>query len=183
MLFTETVIPGAFIVDLEPHSDERGFFARFYDADAFALRGLRTDIVQGNISQNVRRGTVRGLHYQVAPATEAKFLRCVRGAIYAVIVDVRPASATYLQHATVELTADNRRALYIPDLCAAGMQTLADDTEVLYQVTGRYTPEDERGLHHADPRLAISWPLPVATISDKDAAWPFLDALADEARP
>lgn len=181
MLFTETEIPGATIIDLEPHADERGFFARSFCAREFAEHGLRTDIVQGNVSFNARRGTVRGFHYQVAPATESKLIRCVRGAVEVVVVDVRPASPTYLRHTSVELTAENHRALYIPDMCAAGIQTLADDTELLYQVTGFYTPEAERGLHHADPRLGVVWPLPIATVSAKDAAWPFLDGDGTEA--
>lgn len=182
MRFTETKIQGAMIIDLEPHADERGFFARFFCAREFADHGLRTDIVQGNVSYNARRGTVRGFHYQVAPATESKLVRCVRGAVHAVMVDVRPASPTYLQHIAVELTADDHRALYFPDMCAAGIQTLADDTELMYQVTGFYTPEAERGLHHADPRLGIVWPLPITTVSAKDEAWPLLDPAGKEAR-
>lgn len=181
MLFTETKIPGAMIIDLDPHADERGFFARSFCAREFAEHGLRTDIVQGNVSYNARRGTVRGFHYQVAPATESKLVRCVRGAVHAVVVDARPASPTYLSHIAVELTAENHRALYIPDMCAAGLQTLADDTELMYQVTGFYTPEAERGLHHADPRLGVVWPLPITTVSAKDAALPFLDGAGAEA--
>lgn len=181
MRFTKTAIPDATIIDLEPHADERGFFARSFCAREFAEHGLRTDIVQGNVSFNARRGTVRGFHYQVAPATESKLIRCVRGAVHAVVVDVRPASPTYLDHIAVVLSADDHRSLYIPDMCAAGIQTLADDTELLYQVTGFYTPEAERGLHHADPRLGVVWPLPITTVSAKDAAWPFLDRARTEA--
>lgn len=175
MRFLETEIPGATLVDLQPHADERGFFARAFCVREFADQGLRTDIVQSNVSFNAHRGTVRGFHYQVAPATESKLIRCVRGAVHAVVVDVRPESSTYLRHVAVELTADNHRALYVPDMCAAGIQTLADDTELLYLVTGFYTPEAERGLHHADPRLGVAWPLPITTVSPKDAALPFLD--------
>ena len=175
MLFHETEIPGAMLIDLQPHADERGFFARSFCAREFADHGLRTDIVQSNVSYNARRGTVRGFHYQVAPATESKLIRCVRGAVHAVVVDVRPASGTYLHHIAVKLTAENHRALYIPDMCAAGIQTLADDTELLYMVTGFYTPDAERGLHHADPRLGVTWPLTITTVSPKDAALPFLD--------
>lgn len=176
MLFTETRIPGAMVIDLQPHADERGFFARFFCADEFAEHGLRTDIVQGNVSFNAHRGTVRGFHYQVAPATEAKLLRCVRGAVHAVVVDMRTASPTYLRHIAIELTADSHRALYIPDMCAAGIQTLVDDTELMYHVSASYTPHAERGLHHADPRLGVEWPLPITTVSAKDEAWPLLDA-------
>lgn len=175
MLFHATEIPGATLIDLEPHADDRGFFARSFCVREFAEHGLRTDIVQSNVSYNARRGTVRGFHYQVAPATESKLIRCVRGAVHAVVVDVRPASDTYLRHVAVELTAENHRALYVPDMCAAGIQTLADDTELLYMVTGFYTPDAERGLHHADPQLGVTWPLPIATVSPKDASLPFLD--------
>lgn len=175
MLFTETRIPGAMVIDLQPHADERGFFARFFCTEEFAAHGLRTGFVQGNVSFNARRGTVRGFHYQVAPATEAKLLRCVRGAVHAVVVDLRAASPTYLRHIAVELTAASHRAVYIPDMCAAGIQTLADDTELMYHVSAPYTPDAERGLHHADPRLGVVWPLPITTVSAKDAAWPFLD--------
>jgi dTDP-4-dehydrorhamnose 3,5-epimerase len=175
MKFIETHLPGAWVIELEPHGDERGFFARAFDVDEFEEHGLRTTFVQNNLSSNRSAGTLRGFHYQAPPHTEAKLIRCIRGAVYQVAVDLRPDSPTYLEHVGVELTADNRRALYIPDLCAAGMQTLADDSELLYQVSERYTPGAERGLHHADPAIGVTWPLPVAVISDKDAAWPYLE--------
>jgi dTDP-4-dehydrorhamnose 3,5-epimerase len=172
--FTETEIPGAFIIDLEPHTDERGFFARTFCAREFAEHGLTTTIAQVNASYNHRRGTLRGMHYQAEPAGEAKLVRCVSGAIHDVIVDMRPGSPTYLRHVAVELSAANRRQLYIPELCAAGYQTLADDTEVCYQVSEFYTPASERGLRHDDPILGLRWPLPVTEISAKDVAWPLL---------
>ena len=174
MRFAELVIPGAFIIDIEPHTDGRGFFARTFCARELADHGLVATTAQVNASYNRRRGTLRGLHYQVEPASEAKLVRCVSGAIHDVIVDMRPSSPTYLRHVSVELSAANRRLLYIPQLCAVGYQTLADDTEVVYQVSGFYAPESERGLHHGDPRLGIVWPLPVTEISPKDTAWPLL---------
>lgn len=174
MRFTETEIPGAYIIDLEPRADDRGFFARAFCEREFAEHGLTLDVRQINTSFNRRRGTVRGFHYQDERAPEAKLVRCIAGAIYDVLVDMRPNSPTYLRHVGVELSAANRRQLLIPRLCAAGYQTLADDTEVTYQVSEFYTPEAERGMRHDDPVLGISWPLPVTELSPKDAAWPLL---------
>jgi len=174
MRFTELEIPGAFLVELEPHADSRGFFARTFCADEFRDHGLNPRVAQVNTSFNHRRGTLRGMHYQDEPAPEAKLVRCLAGAILDVIVDMRPESATYLRHVGIELSAANRRQLFIPERCAAGYQTLADDTEVTYLVSEFYTPGTERGLRHDDPALGISWPLPVTAISDKDAAWPLL---------
>ncbi len=178
MRFTELEIPGAYVVDLEPHANSRGFFARTFCAREFAEHGLTTTVAQVNASFNHRRGTLRGMHYQDEPALEAKLVRCVSGAILDVLVDMRPDSPTYLRHAAVELSAANRRQLYIPQRCAAGYQTLADDTEVAYQVSEFYAPGTERGLRHDDPALGITWPLPVSEISAKDLAWPLLDAEA-----
>ena len=175
MIFTETPLRGAFIVDLEPRGDQRGFFARGFCQREFEARGLNAVVAQGNISFNYRKGTVRGLHFQVPPAAETKFVRCTRGAILDVIVDLRPESPTYLQHVAVELTADNRRGLYVPERFAHGYQVLADDTETTYQVGEFYTPSAEGGLRYSDPRLAVAWPLPVTDISDKDNAWELLE--------
>jgi dTDP-4-dehydrorhamnose 3,5-epimerase len=175
MIFTETPLPGAFIVDLEPRGDQRGFFARGFCQREFEARGLNPLVAQGNISFNYRKGTVRGLHFQVPPAAESKFVRCTRGAILDVIVDLRPESPTYLQHAAVELTADNRRGLYVPERFAHGYQVLDDDTETTYQVGAFYTPSAEGGIRYSDPRLAIEWPLPVTDISDKDNSWDLLE--------
>lgn len=181
MRFTETALPGAFVVDLEPHADERGFFARTFCADEFAEHGLKPVVAQANVSFNHRRGTLRGLHYQLPPAAETKFLRCVRGAIYDVIVDLRDDSPTYLNHVGVELTAENRRALYVPEMFAHGFLTLADGTEVTYQVGEFYTPGAERGIRYDDPALGIDWPEPVTVISDKDAGWAPFDPAAARA--
>ena len=174
MRFTETDLPGAFVVDLEPHRDERGFFARAFDAAEFEQRGLNGAVAQVSVSGNERRGTLRGMHF-AAPQAETKLVRCVRGALHDVIVDVRPGSSTRGRHVAVELSADNRRALYVPDGFAHGFQTLADDTEVLYQIGQYFSPGGERGLRFDDPALGIEWPLPVTVISDRDRAWPPFD--------
>ena len=167
-------LAGATIVDLERREDDRGFFARTFCREEFAAAGLEPLVEQCNLSYNHVAGTLRGMHYQLAPAEEAKLVRCTRGAIVDVIVDMRPDSATYLQHVSVELTTENRRALYVPPMFAHGYQTLTDEAEVVYQVSQAYTPGAEAGLRHDDPELVISWPVPVSVISAKDAAWPLL---------
>lgn len=175
MRFIETALPGAYVVELEERSDDRGFFARTFCAREFAHQGLTTRISQCNLSYNRRRGTLRGLHYQAEPAGEAKLIRCIAGAVHQVLVDMRPQSATYLRHVAIELSAANRLAVYLPELVAAGIQTLEDDTSLLYQVSEFHTPEAERGMRFDDPAIGIDWPLPVTEISDKDAAWPYLE--------
>jgi dTDP-4-dehydrorhamnose 3,5-epimerase len=174
MIFTETKLGGAFILDLERREDERGYFARAFCQHEFEEHGLKPVIAQSNVAFNRRRGTMRGMHFQYPPAAETKLVRCTRGAIFDVIVDLRPESDTYLQHVGVELTADNGRALYVPERFAHGYQVLEDATETSYQVGEFYTPEAEGGLHYDDPALGISWPLTVAEISDKDRVWAFL---------
>jgi dTDP-4-dehydrorhamnose 3,5-epimerase len=174
MTFTETNLKGAFIVDLEPRGDERGFFARAFCQKEFEAHGLKPLIAQANLSFNYRKGTVRGLHFQFPPAAETKFVRCSRGAIVDVIVDLRPESPTYLQHVAVELTAENRRGLFVPERFAHGYQVLEDNTETTYQVGEFYTPSAESGLRYSDPRLAIEWPLAATDMSDKDQRWPLL---------
>ena len=175
MRFEATGLAGAFLVELERLEDARGFFARTFCAREFADRGLASVFVQSSVSFTSRRGTVRGLHYQLPPACEVKLVRCTAGAIYDVIVDLRPDSPTYLQHAGVELTADNRRALYVPEMFAHGFQTLADGSDVLYQMSEFHAPDRAAGVRFDDPRLGIQWPLPVAEISGKDRNWPLLD--------
>jgi len=182
MRFTETELPGAYFVDIEPKEDERGFFARVYDAKLFEQHGLNTNIPQMNMAYNRLRGTVRGMHYQRPPALESKFIRCLRGAVHDVVVDLRPDSPTYMRHIAVELSAANRRALYIPGLFGHGYQVLEDDTEVLYQVGEWYTPSAEAGLRYDDPALGIEWPLEVTVISEKDRAWPLIEQQPVEAR-
>jgi dTDP-4-dehydrorhamnose 3,5-epimerase len=174
MRFFPTELAGACIVEPEELDDDRGFFARTFCAREFATHGLAAEFVQCSISVNRRRGTVRGLHYQVSPACEAKLVRCTAGALYDVIVDLRPESPTYRHHLGVELTARNRRALYVPAMFAHGLQTLEDDTEVLYQISEYYAPGQATGLRFDDPSLGIRWPLPVGAISEKDRNWPLL---------
>ncbi len=172
MIFTETELKGAFIVELELRKDNRGFFARTFCAKEFEAHGLKSTIAQCNLSFNYKKGTLRGMHYQMAPCAETKLVRCSQGAIYDAIVDFRPDSPTYLSHIAVELTAENRKALYIPEGFAHGFQTLTDGTEVIYQMGEFYAPEYACGFRYDDPLLKIEWPLPVSEISEKDAAWP-----------
>jgi dTDP-4-dehydrorhamnose 3,5-epimerase len=172
MRFTPTRLSGAFILDPERREDARGHFARTFCRREFEAHGLRQDIAQANIAWNARKGTLRGMHYQVAPAAETKLVRCPRGALWDVIVDLRPDSPTFLEHVGVELSAENGRQLFVPELFAHGYITLADDTEAAYQVGEFYAPEAERGIRYDDPALGISWPVPVEVISDKDASWP-----------
>lgn len=176
MIFTETALPGAFLIDLERVGDDRGFFARALCAEEFAEHGLKMDIVQANVSYSADPGTLRGLHYQEAPHAEVKMIRCIRGRIFDVMVDVRPDSSTYLQWVGVELSDENRRMAYVPEGFAHGFLTLTDDCEVFYPVTAAYTPEAERGLRYDDPALGIEWPSEVRVVSEKDRAWPLLDS-------
>lgn len=171
MIFTETKLKGAFIIDIERHEDPRGFFARGFCQREFQEHGLKPVIAQGNIAHNRKRGTVRGMHFQFPPAAETKLVRCTRGAIVDIIVDLRPKSPTYLQHIAVELTEDNYRALYVPKRFAHGYQTLQDKTDTSYSVGEFYTPGTEGGLLYNDLRLGLEWPLPVSVISDKDKVW------------
>ena len=174
MTFTELHLPGAFIVGLEPHGDARGFFARAFCRREFEAHGLDPAVAQANISANARKGTVRGLHFQYPPFAETKFVRCTRGAVLDVIVDLRPESPTYLQHAAVALTADNRRGLYVPKRFAHGYQVLEEHTETIYLVGEFYQPSAESGLRYSDPWLAVEWPLPVTELSAKDSTWRML---------
>jgi dTDP-4-dehydrorhamnose 3,5-epimerase len=177
MIFTETKLSGAFTVDVVRHEDSRGFFARAFCQREFADHGLKPVIAQANIAFNTKKGTIRGMHFQYPPAAETKLVRSTRGAILDIIVDMRPESPTYLDHVSVELSADNRRALYVPERFAHGYQALEDGTETSYQVGEFYTPGVEGGLMYNDPRLGLRWPLPVAVISDKDNAWKLLDTI------
>lgn len=171
MIFTETKLKGAFIIDLELHQDHRGFFTRTFCAKEFEAHGLKPTVAQCNLSFNHKKGTLRGMHYQIPPVSETKVVRCVRGAIYDVIIDLRPSSPTYLSHIGVELTDENRRALYIPELFAHGFQTLEDDTEVEYLMGEFYTSGYDRGLCYNDLIFSIQWPLPISEISEKDKTW------------
>ena len=174
MIFHETPIKGAFIVDLDMRSDDRGFFARSFCAREFEEHGLSPRVVQANLAYNHHKGTVRGMHYQVAPASGSKFIRCVGGAVWDVIVDLRPDSPTLHQSFGVELSAENRRAIYVPEMCAHGYQSLVDGTEMLYLVDEYYAPDCERGIRHDDPAAPVAWPLPVTAVNDRDQSWPLI---------
>jgi dTDP-4-dehydrorhamnose 3,5-epimerase len=182
MRFTETRLAGAFLIDLERREDNRGFFARTFCQNEFAEHGLNTTIAQANLAFNRYRGTLRGMHFQFPPKAESKLVRCPRGGIVDIIVDLRPESPTYLEHVAVELNEENGSALYVPERFAHGYQVLADNTETTYQVGEFYAPETEGGLRYDDPRLALVWPLPVAEISEKDGAWSLLDEVEPEVR-
>lgn len=182
MIFTETKLRGAFILDVERREDSRGFFGRVFCQHEFEAHGLKPSIAQANIAYNRKKGTVRGMHFQFPPAAETKLVRCTRGAILDIIVDLRPESPTYLQHVAVELSGENSRALYVPERFAHGYQALADDTETSYQVGEFYTPGSEGGLLYNDPRLGLKWPLPVSVISEKDQLWKPLSEQEDEVK-
>jgi len=180
MIFTETKLQGAYIIDIDCKEDERGFFARAFCQQEFKAHGLKTIIAQANVAFNHKKGTLRGMHFQCPPAAETKLVRCTRGAIIDIIVDLRPESATYLQHITVELNEANHRALYVPERFAHGYQVLQDGTETSYQVGEFYTPSAEGGLLYNDPRLGLIWPLPVTVISEKDQRFGLLDEIESE---
>lgn len=172
MIFSETKLPGAFEIELERKVDDRGFFARTWCAREFAEHGLATVLAQCSVSFNRRQGTLRGMHWQVAPYEEAKLVRCTSGSIYDVILDLRPASSTYLQHVGVELTAERGNMLYVPEGFAHGFLTLEPATEVFYQMSQFYEPRAARGLRYDDPMFGIVWPAPVTTITERDATYP-----------
>jgi len=172
MKFIETKIKGVFIVELEKREDARGFFARSFDVNEFKEKGLKETIVQVNASFSLKKGTLRGMHFQNAPFAETKYIRCTKGALYDVVIDLRPDSETYKQWFGIELTDDNHRYLYVPQGFAHGFITLKDDTEVLYLVSEFYTPKAEGGVRYNDPAFNIQWPIPISEISDKDKIWP-----------
>jgi len=183
MTFTETPLAGASVIGLERYEDERGSFARSWCRREFREHALEDGLVQCNISSNRRRGTLRGLHFQAAPREEAKLVRCTRGRIFDVIVDLRESSPTFAQWYGVELSPDNGLALYVPKGFAHGFQTLTDDADVFYQMTEVYAPALQRGIRWDDPSLRIAWPLPVTVISSKDRALPALTELLSPAQP
>jgi dTDP-4-dehydrorhamnose 3,5-epimerase len=170
-----TALDGAFTIELEKRGDHRGFFARLFCADEFAAAGLETSFIQINNSLTQSRGTLRGMHYQLPPDAEVKLVRCVRGSLYDVILDLRPDSATFGRHFGCELNAENRTAMYVPRGFAHGFLTLEDDTEAVYLVSNRYVPEQERGLRWDDPVFSIELPIPVHEMSEKDRSWPAFD--------
>jgi len=172
MKFIETDLPGAFVVELERIEDERGFFARAFCVKEFEASGLNPVVAQTNISFNRTRGTLRGMHFQTPPAAESKLIRCTRGSMYDVIVDLRADSRTYLQHFAAELSERNDKALYVPPMFGHGFQTLEDNTEVTYQMGEFFAPDCARGFSCRDPAIGIAWPLEVSVISEKDKNLP-----------
>jgi dTDP-4-dehydrorhamnose 3,5-epimerase len=180
VIFTETKLQGAFIIDIERRVDERGFFARTFCQHEFRDHGLKPIIAQANIASNHKKGTLRGMHFQYPPMAETKLVRCTRGAILDIIVDLRPESETYLQHIAVELNEENMRALYVPERFAHGYQALRDGTDTSYQVGEFYAPSTEGGLRHDDLALGLEWPLPVSVVSPKDQAFPPLRDIEGE---
>lgn len=175
MHFEPTPLHGAYTIHLDKRGDARGFFARSFCEKEFAAAGLESRFVQMNNSLNARKGTLRGLHYQLPAASEVKVVRCLRGALYDVIADMRPDSPTFGKTWGVELTAENRTMYYVPRGFAHGLITLTDDTELMYLVSAFYSPEQERGMRWNDPKLAIDWPIQPVEISEKDASWPLYD--------
>lgn len=180
MIFTETKLKGAWIIDIDRKEDSRGFFARAFCQKEFEEHRIKPIIAQANIAFNRKKGTMRGMHFQYPPAAEAKLVRCTRGDILDVIVDLRPESSTYLQHIAVELNEENHRSLYVPERFAHSYQVLRDNTETSYHMSEFYAPDSEGGLNPRDPRLDIEWPLPISVISEKDNRWKFLDEVESE---
>lgn len=172
MIFHETALAGAWVVEPERFEDERGFFARTFCREELAAHGLEPEVAQCSVSYNRRRGTLRGMHYQAPPAEEAKLVRCTRGAIFDAVVDLRAGSPTLGRFVAVELSTENRLALYVPPGFGHGFETLVDDCEVFYQMSVPYAPELARGFAHDDPAVAIPWPLPVTVISERDRRLP-----------
>lgn len=180
MTFTETRIPGAWIVDITPIRDDRGFFAMTWESSEFAARGLDGSLAQCNLAFNFRKGTLRGMHHQRTPHEQVKLVRCIRGAVLDVIVDLRRDSRTYRQWDSVELTAENRRMLYIPAGLAHGYLTFTDDSEVFYQASTPWAPQAEAGVRWNDPAFGITWPSEPLVISDRDATWPNFEVRSEQ---
>jgi dTDP-4-dehydrorhamnose 3,5-epimerase len=178
MIFTESALPGVVVIDIEPKSDERGFFARSYCADEFSAKGLGPPLRQCSVSFNAHRGTLRGLHLQAAPNEEHKLVRCTAGSVFDVIVDVRPDSPRYRRWVSVELTAQNHRAVFIPPGFAHGFVTLSDDAEVYYMISVPHAPGSARGFRWSDPAFGIDWPIAPTVISPRDADYPILGPAA-----
>jgi dTDP-4-dehydrorhamnose 3,5-epimerase len=172
VIFSETIISGAWSIEAERISDERGFFARAWCRQEFEAHGITADLSQANVSSSNRAGTIRGMHFQRSPHKEMKAVRCLRGAVFDVVLDLRPDSATFCKWHGEELSAENHRMLVVPEGCAHGFQSLVDDTEVFYMVSSAYAAESEGGVRWDDPAFGIKWPLPVSEISPKDGAFP-----------
>jgi dTDP-4-dehydrorhamnose 3,5-epimerase len=179
MIFNEIRLAGVYLIDIERRADQRGFFARTWCKSEFADRRLVTDFVQHSISFNTMAGTLRGLHFQRSPHSETKLVRCVRGALYDVVVDLRPQSPTFRQWAAFELTAESRSTLYIPSGFAHGFQTLEPNTEASYMISTAYVPDAGAGIRYDDPALGVEWPMPVSCLSEQDRSWPLLEAVVE----
>lgn len=182
MRLSNTILSGSFVIDIEPHEDHRGFFARTFCSKEFDALGLSPKVAQTSIAFNRRKGTLRGLHFQFPPASETKLVRCTAGSILDVIVDLRPESPTFLTSVSVVLSSVNRRAMYIPKRFAHGYQVLEDDSEVVYQMDEFFHPELAQGLAYNDPLLGVDWPLPITAISEKDRNWPSLSVQLTDIR-
>jgi dTDP-4-dehydrorhamnose 3,5-epimerase len=172
MKFTETKIHGVFVIELEKHEDDRGWFARAWCCEEFTAHGLPTDLAQTNLSHNAQRGIVRGMHFQTAPHAEAKLVRCVAGAVHDIALDLRPESPTFKQSVATELSADNGRAVFLPEGIAHGFQTLTDDATLFYQMSAPYAPEFARGVRWDDAAFQIEWPIAEAIVCEHDLAFP-----------
>ena len=175
MKFEPAPLKDAWVITLDPLGDERGYFSRAFCRREFEAHGIEAEVSQFKTSFNVEAGTLRGMHFQTEPASETKLVRCIRGALYDVIIDLRPESPTYMKHFGVKLTVDNLKMLFVPRNFAHGFLTLEPKTEAFYMVSEFYTPEYEKGLRHDDPALGIEWPVPIEVISDKDASWPLIE--------
>jgi dTDP-4-dehydrorhamnose 3,5-epimerase len=171
MIFSETRLAGAYTVDIDRREDKRGHFARVFCGEEFSAHGLKFMVAQASISFNAKRGTLRGLHFQYPPAAETKYVRCTKGAVLDVIIDLRPESPTYLEHLAFDLSAENGRGVYVPKRFAHGFLTLDDETELAYLIGASHTPNAEGGLRYDDPMLGLNWPLPISVISERDTAW------------
>ena len=176
MQFTETQLPGVFVIELERHEDDRGWFARTWCREEFAKHGLPVELAQSSISHNARRGTLRGMHFQMAPHAESKLIRCVAGAVHDVALDLRPDSPTFKQSFATKLSGENGRALFLPEGIAHGFQTLADDSALHYQMTAPYVAEASTGVHCNDPAFDLEWPVAEPILSERDQAWPDFSA-------
>jgi len=180
LIFTETRLKGSYVIEPEMQEDERGYFARTFCQEEFRARGLNPRVVQCSVSFNKHKGTLRGMHYQVAPHLEAKLVSCMRGAIFDVIIDLRPDSSTYSQWFAAELSAENYKILYVPEGVAHGFQTLVHNTVVFYQISEFYHPESATGVRWDDPMYGITWPLETQAISDRDASYPLMDVRKEQ---
>ena len=175
MRFLKTDVAGAWLIEPEPHNDDRGRFFRAWCSREFAAQAIDFVPVQANMGFSIRKGTIRGMHFQVAPALEAKLIRCTRGSMFDVVLDLRPASSSYGEWYGAELSEDNGRMLYVPEQCAHGYQTLADNTEMYYMASESYTPSAARGIRFDDPAFGVQWPLAPTVVSEQDRNWPLVD--------